>query len=146
MGNLNANFQVFPWLKATADVSSNLSFIGQTNTNAPVIVSDWAAANRNAVQYSNRLGAVLTEQGYTARVNLDYYLSGDHKIVNDLNVKYLVGGTVRDNRSRDVAVGGNNLVVPFLYNVAVKSGDANVPLYNGGTQPGLNTGTNNYFC
>ena len=40
-----------------------------------------------------------------------------------------MGGALRDNRSKDVAVGGNNLVVPFLYNVAVRSGDANVPLY-----------------
>lgn len=147
LGNVNANFQVFPWLKATANVSSNLSFIGQTNTNAPVMVSDFAAANRSATLYSNRLGAVVTQQGYTSRINLDYFLSGDHKIINDLSVKYLVGGSVRDNRSRDVAVGGNNLVVPYLYNVAVKSGDANVPLYNGGTQPGLNASapTNNFF-
>ena len=36
---------------------------------------------------------------------------------------------VRENRSNDVTVGGNNLVVPYLYNVAVRSGDANVPLF-----------------
>ena len=129
MGNVEVNYQLFPWLKASARLSSNLSFIDQTNTNAPVFVTDWAAANRNAVQYSNKLGDVLTEQGYTSRINLDYFISGDHKIISDFSVKYIVGGSLRDNRSRDVAVGGNNLVVPYLYNVAVKSGDANVPLY-----------------
>ena len=45
----------------------------------------------------------------------------------DFGIKYLLGGSVRQNRAKDVAVGGNNLVVPFLYNVSVKSGDANVP-------------------
>ncbi|MGN6533346.1 MAG: SusC/RagA family TonB-linked outer membrane protein [Ginsengibacter sp.] len=129
LGNVTVNYQLFPWLKATARVSSNLSFTNQVNTNAPVVVSDWAAANRNAVQYSNRLGSVFTDQAYTSRINLDYFLSGDHNIVNDFSVRYILGGSLRDSRSRDVAVGGNNLVVPYLYNVAVRSGDANVPLY-----------------
>ena len=37
---------------------------------------------------------------------------------------------MRQNRSKDVAVGGNNLVVPYLYNVAVRSGDAMFLLYS----------------
>ena len=129
LGNIEADFQVFPWLKASARLSSNLTFTNQSNTNAPVFVTDWAAANRNAVQYSNKLGDVFTASSFNSRINLDYFLSGDHKILNDFTVRYLVGSTIRDNRSRDVAVGGNNLVVPYLYNVAVRSGDANVPLY-----------------
>lgn len=129
LGNVAVGYQLFPWLKANARVSSNLSFTNQINTNAPVVVSDWAAANRNAVQYSNRKGSVFTDQAYTSRINVDYFLSGDHDIVNDFSVRYILGGSLRDSRSRDVAVGGNNLVVPYLYNVAVRSGDANVPLY-----------------
>ncbi|MEO6870278.1 MAG: SusC/RagA family TonB-linked outer membrane protein [Ginsengibacter sp.] len=129
LGNIALNYQVFPWLKATARISSNLSFTNQSNTNAPIIVTDWAAANRSAVQYSNRLGIVSTEAGTTSRINLDYFLSGDHKIINDFSMRYIVGGSLRDNRSKNVALGGNNLVVPYLYNVAVRSGDADVPLY-----------------
>ena len=129
LGNIDLNFQVMPWLKATARVSTNLSFNNSTNTNAPVVVTDWAATHRNATQYSNRLGAVSTDQNYTSRINLDYYLSGEHKIISDLNFKYLVGGSIRQDRSKDVAVGGNNLVVPYLFNVSARSGDANVPLY-----------------
>ena len=129
LGNVDVNYQLFPWLKASARLSSNLSFTNQTNTNAPVVVSDWAAANRSAVQYSNKSGDVFTDQGFTSRINLDYFLSGDSKIIKDFSVRYIVGGSLRDNRSKDVAVGGNNLVVPYLYNVAARSGDANVSLY-----------------
>ena len=129
LGNIEADFQVFPWLKASARLSSNLTFNNLTNTNAPVFVTDWAAANRSAVQYSNKLGDVFTASSFNSRINLDYFLSGDHDIVKDFSVRYIVGGAIRDNRSKDVAVGGNNLVVPYLYNVAVRSGDANVPLY-----------------
>ena len=129
LGNITVNYQIIPWLKATARISTNLSFTNQTNTNAPVVVSDWAAANRSAVQYSNRLGDVSTDAGFTSRINLDYFLNGDHNVLDNFSVRYILGGSLRDNRSKDVAVGGNNLVVPYLYNVAVRSGDANVPLY-----------------
>ncbi len=57
-------------------------------------------------------------------------------------MKYVAGGTVRQNRSKDVAVGGNNLVVPYLYNVAVRSGDAYVPTYYGFN--GIEQTINNY--
>ena len=137
LGNVALNYQFFPWLKATARISSNLGFTSSTNTNAPVVVSDWAVANRNATQYSNKLGIVLNDQGYTSRINLDYYLSGDHKLISDLNLRYTVGGSIRQDRAKDVAVGGNNLVVPGLYNVAVRSGDANVPTFGGATPNGV---------
>ena len=137
LGNLALNYQIAPWLSATAKLSTSLGFSSQTNTNAPVVVSDWAAENRNATQYSNRLGSVVNESGYTSRINLDYYLSGDHKIGSDFKVAYLAGGGIRQDRAKDVAVGGNNLVVPSLYNVAVRSGDANVPVYLGSSASSL---------
>jgi len=131
LGNIGLNYQLFPWMKATVKVSNELSFDNTQNNDAPVIVSDWAAANRNAVQYSNKAGQVFTDQFYSSRLNFDYFLSGDHNIVNDFSVRYVVGGSLSDSRSKDVAVGGNNLVVPYLFNVSVRSGDASVPLYPG---------------
>ncbi len=127
IGNVTANYQFAPWLKGTVRLSSNLTFNNSKSTNAPVVVSDWAVANRNATQYSRRNGIVFEDQAFTSRINLEYFVSGNKDINKDFSVKYLLGGAVRQNRLKDVAVGGNNLVVPFLYNVSVKSGDANVP-------------------
>ncbi len=131
IGNVEASYKFLPWLSATARLSSNLAFQNTTNTNAPVVVSDWAVniAKRNSTQYSNRPGLVGTDENYTSRINLDYFISGDHAITKDFGFKYIAGSTIRQNRSKDVAVGGNNLVVPYLYNVAVRSGDAAVPVY-----------------
>ena len=129
LGNLDVSYQFRPWLKANARLSSDVAFSNFENTTAPVIVTDWAAANRNATQYSNRPGNVFNDQTLTSRINLDYYLNGDYGINKDLSVKYIAGGLIRQNRSKDVALGGNDLVVPYLYNVSVRSGDANVPLY-----------------
>jgi TonB-linked SusC/RagA family outer membrane protein len=131
LANVTANYQVLPWMKATVRLSGNFTSAYQSNTNAPVVVSDWAIANRNATQFSPQLGSVLNNSGTTSRINFDYFISGDHNLNNNFTVKYTLGGAVSQNQSKDVAVGGNNLVVPYLYNVAVRSGDANVPIYNG---------------
>ncbi len=128
IGNLDLNYQFASWLRASVRLSSNLGFSNFKNTQAPVVVTDWAAANRNSTQYSNRPGRVFDDQAFNSRINLDYFLSGDTRF-SDFSVKYVAGGLIRQNRSKDVGIGGDNLVVPYLYNVAVRSGDANVPLY-----------------
>lgn len=128
IGNVDASYQFFPWLKFNLRASTDINFIDFKNTTAPVVVTDWARANRPATNYSNRPGSVFTDQNYTSRINVDYFLSGT-KEVKDFSIKYILGGMTRQNKSSDVAVGGNNLVVPYLYNVSVRSGDANVPLF-----------------
>ena len=142
IGNINANYQVFPWLNASARLSTDLSFQSFKNTNAPIVVSDYAHATRAPTNYSNVPGSEFDDESYSSRINLDYFLNGDHAITKPLTLKYIVGGTIRQNRSKDVAVGGNNLVVPYLYNVASRSGDAYVPTYYGFN--GLTTTINNY--
>jgi TonB-linked SusC/RagA family outer membrane protein len=141
IGNLDVSFKITDWLKASAKLSTNLSFSNYKNTTAPVVVSDWVAANRNATQYSNRPGSVADDQASSSRIHLDYFLNGEKSINKDFTLRYIAGGSVRQNKAKDVFVGGNNLVVPYLYNVGVRSGDANVATYAGSTQ-NSNTGNN----
>ncbi|MBG9376916.1 SusC/RagA family TonB-linked outer membrane protein [Panacibacter sp. DH6] len=133
IGNLDVNYQLFPWLRATGRLSTNLSFANFKNTNAPIVVSEFAHATRSPTNFSNQPGAVFEDESYTSRINLDYFLSGERDIAKDFSVKYIAGGMLRQNRSKDVAIGGNNLVVPALYNVAVRSGDAFIPTFGGNT-------------
>jgi len=130
---ITANYKILPWMTGTLRLSGDLSFNYNSNTNAPVVVSDWAIANRNATQYSPQKGSVLNSDGYASRYNIDYFISGQHNFSKSFSVNYTLGGTTRENLTKNVAVGGNNLVVPYLYNVAVRSGDANVPIYQGAT-------------
>ncbi|MEO8404289.1 MAG: SusC/RagA family TonB-linked outer membrane protein [Chitinophagaceae bacterium] len=130
IGNIDLSYQLAPWLKATAKVSTNIGFTNFQNSTAPIEISDYALSiPRASTQYSNRPGSVFTDEAYSSRINLDYFFSGDHGINKDFSVKYIAGGSVRQNRSKDVSAGGNNLVVPYLFNVAVRSGEAAVPLY-----------------
>lgn len=130
IGNVDVGFQVASWLKANVRVSSSLAFTNFQNSTSPLILSDWAQANRSPNSFSNQPGVVFTDEAFTSRINVDYFVNGDRTIGKDFGVKYLVGGMARQNRSKEVSVGGNNLVVPYLYNVSVRSGDASVGTNN----------------
>jgi len=124
IGNVQADYKFLPWLKGTIRLASTLSFGQGKNTNAPVVVSDWAAANRNATQYSNRPGSESDYQNSAATINFDYFLSGDYDFSDDFSLKYIVGGSLRESKSKDLLAGGNNLLIPNFYNIGVRSGDA----------------------
>jgi TonB-linked SusC/RagA family outer membrane protein len=129
IANVDASYQFASWLRATARVSTNLAFTNFQNTTAPIEVTDWAIANRNSTQYFNKPGSVFNDQAFTSRINFDFFFSGDAGIHPDFKLKYVAGTMIRQNRSKDVAVGGNDLVVPYLYNVSVRSGEAVTPLF-----------------
>lgn len=130
IGNLDLGFQVAPWLKANVRVSTSLAFTNFQNTTSPLILSDWAQANRSDNSFTNQPGNVFTSQSFNSRINLDYYVNGDRTLGKDFGVKYLAGGMIRQNRARNVSIGGNNLVVPYLYNVGVRSGEPEVGTNN----------------
>ncbi len=130
IGNLNLQYKFAKWLKADVKASTNVSLSNWQNTDGPVVVSDYTTKilQRNNTQYHNQPGLVFNDMTVTSRVNVDAFLSGEVN-ANDVDIKYVAGSSIRKNGYVDVALGGNNLVVPGLYNVSVRSGDANVPAY-----------------
>ena len=135
IGNIDLSYKFAKWLKADVKASSNITFQTQKNTDGPIVVSDWTTTfggpngvGRDATSYHNQPGLVLDEMFTYTRVNLDAFLSGEVN-VSDFDFKYLAGTTVRDTKTVDVTVGGNDLTVPGLYNVGVRSGDALVPTF-----------------
>jgi TonB-linked SusC/RagA family outer membrane protein len=129
IGNVNASYKFADWLRFDAKLSSNMSFQTWENTTAPIVVSDWAHANRSSTQYTSNPGKVLNGAYEYYRINFDYFFSGEKAINDDFGFKYILGGMLRQNRSKDIELEGDNLVVPYLYNISVRSGDATVPAY-----------------
>ena len=130
VGNVNLQYKVAKWLKADIKASSTVSISSYQNTDGEVKVTDYTlnVLGRNTTQYHNQPGLVFNDISTTSRINVDAFLSGEVNAA-DLDFKYIAGSTIRRNSYVDVAIGGNNLVVPGLYNLAVRSGDANVPVY-----------------
>ncbi|MBO9619660.1 MAG: SusC/RagA family TonB-linked outer membrane protein [Niabella sp.] len=124
LGNLNLSYQFTDWLKANISANTTLGFNNYQNNTAPVTVTDWAHANRSSTMYTNQPGSTFSDQAYNSVINLQYFLNGDKKFADDkFSFKYVLGGALRQSRSKETSVGGNNLVVPYLYNVAVRSGE-----------------------
>ncbi|GAB4092632.1 SusC/RagA family TonB-linked outer membrane protein [Flaviaesturariibacter terrae] len=124
IGSINLGYQFLPWLKGNVRVGTNLDFTSSKSTTAPIFVTDYAKTHRDGTQYgSDRPGSVTDRSGYSSRINVEYFLNGDRNF-SDFNVRYLVGGMMRQNRSKSAALQGNNLVVPYLFNVGSRSGDA----------------------
>jgi TonB-linked SusC/RagA family outer membrane protein len=152
-GNLIANatlgYEITPWLKATARMNVNIFDSRAENVQNPLTVDDWTTSGplaRNSVQFFNAKGSVFEDNAHTSLWNVDYFLNGK-KNAGSFNVSYLVGGNYRETNERDVAVQGNNLVVPYLNNVSVRSGPAILPTYqnpNGPLIPYSSQGNYNY--
>ena len=128
IGNIDLTYKFAKWLKADVKASSNVTLSSYQNTNGPIALSDYTlnVLKRSSSQYHNQPGSVFNDQYTTSRINVDAFLSGEAKS-GDFDFKYLGGSTVRSNSYVDVALGGNNLSVPGLYNLSVRSGDADVP-------------------
>jgi TonB-linked SusC/RagA family outer membrane protein len=128
IGNLDFGYQLAPWLKANLKVATNLTFQSAQSNSFALTVSDYAKANRSSTTYSDLTSSVATNQTTNTRLNIDYFLTGDNKITKSIGVKYLLGGMLRQNKNTDISIGGNNLVVPNLFNVSARSGEPSVPL------------------
>lgn len=122
LGSLELRYDLAPWLKATGRLGTNFTFNSDKITAAPIQPTDWAIANRNGVQYSPRPGFVQDNENYNSRINAVFYLDGK-KNISDFSVSYLAGTYMRQNQSKNMNVQGNNLVVPYLYNISNRTGE-----------------------
>ena len=123
LANVELGYKITPWLKATVRGNTTLQFLSFQNNTAPVVVSDFAHATRNPTQYTSKNGSVNSQTNSSTLANFDGFLSGDRDAGKNFNFRYLAGGQVRQNRDRAVAAGGLNLVVPYLFNPSVRSGE-----------------------
>jgi TonB-linked SusC/RagA family outer membrane protein len=130
MGNIDLSYKISKWLKADVKASSNVTTSSFQNTDGPIVVSDYTVnvLHRSSTQYHNQPGLEFSDMNTTSRINVDAFLSGEVNL-DQFNFKYLAGTTTRSNNYVDVAIGGNNLSVPGIYNVSVRTGDANVQTY-----------------
>ncbi|MGB8190333.1 MAG: TonB-dependent receptor plug domain-containing protein, partial [Chitinophagaceae bacterium] len=122
LGSLELKYSIAPWMQATARVGTNFTFANNKITAAPVQTSAFAAANRSAVTYTSRPGFVQDGSNYTSRINAEFFLNG-RKDFSDFSVNYVAGTQVRQNQTKGITIQGNNLVVPFLYNISNRTGE-----------------------
>jgi TonB-linked SusC/RagA family outer membrane protein len=121
LASVDLNYKFAPWLSATYRLGTNQSFSSSKVEINPIISTDYAISTRGA-SFANAPGSVWDNSANDGRINQDFYLSGNTDI-GDFKISYLVGSLVRENYSKNMQLRGNNLVVPYLFNVANRTGE-----------------------
>ncbi|HZH96507.1 MAG TPA: SusC/RagA family TonB-linked outer membrane protein [Flavisolibacter sp.] len=123
IGSLDLKYEIASWLQATGRVGTNITTSSFKNSDGPITVTDFAKAHRSNVTYNNYPGSVVDGFGRNSRLNAEFFLSGK-RAVRDFGVNYVLGTQFRQNDGKNLNVTGNNLVVPNVFNVSNRTGEA----------------------
>ncbi len=121
LGSMELNYKATDWLTATYRLGATLSFNSYKNTASPLSVTEFAASTRGQA-FRNQPGSVFDGQSLASRVTSEFFLHGNRDF-SDFGFTYTVGTRLRENNNKQVDIGGNNLVVPYLFNVSNRSGE-----------------------
>ena len=122
LGSAKLEYNFSRLLNVTYRLGSSLDFYSYKNTNAAITVTDFAAATRGQL-YRNQPGSVGDGTGSSSRITHEFFING-RQDVKDFGFTYILGTRYRQNKSKSIDIAGNNLVVPGLYNVSNRSGEA----------------------
>ncbi len=116
-GNVQADYKFNNWLKATYR-------LGLYNTNAQSKAYGAKVAYTKAYSRPTASnGSVTDAANNLTRINSDLLVSAN-KQFGDFNLGLMVGNNIRDNYSENVSAQATALVVPGLYNISNRLGEA----------------------
>ncbi len=121
LSSMELNYSVADWLTATYRLGATLGFNTYKNSNSPITVTDFAASHRGQA-FRNQPGSVGDGQSLSSRITQEVFLHGKRD-VSDFGVTYTLGTRFRQNNTKQMDIGGNNLVVPNLFNVSNRTGE-----------------------
>lgn len=127
-GNAQINFRASDWLNITyrAGVTSNSSF-GKT-TSEKYTYRDYAAST---IYYARAdvPGSVADFSFNQRKVQSDLFASAN-KSFDKFDVQFILGTQVTDDTQKAINIASTNLVVPDVYNVSNRTGEAIVSEFN----------------
>lgn len=123
LAGLELHYDLFDWLQATYRVGTSLSYGTFKNENAPIETTQFAMDHRGQ-QYDAAPGNVADGSDFASRITHEFFFNGRKELPAGFTLNYIAGGRYRENKSKNLSVVGNNLVVPHLYNLSNRSGEA----------------------
>lgn len=123
IGALELNYDFFDWLQATYRIGTSFQYGTFKNENAPIETTQYAQDHRGQ-QYDAAPGSVADGSDFSSRVTHEFFLNGRKDIHDDFAVNYIVGTRYRENRTKTINVAGNNLFVPYVFNLSNRAGEA----------------------
>ena len=128
------SFNVTNWLNLVYRASATLKNNDYKNTSEAFYFNDYAKNVTHKYNASNDFTAGVSDgTGRSSRLTSVFYITGQ-KDFGDFSVDGLVGQSVAQNTSKAVGISGSNLIIPTLYNVANRTGEAGASEVNSKTR------------
>jgi hypothetical protein len=121
-GNVELNLKATNWLSFTYRLGATISSTNQKNTSGAFTYSDFAKSQKS-IATSGDLVAQVQDLGLnTSRINSEFFAT-IRKNVSDFKFEALLGQSFREDNTRQINVGSDNLAFPELFNIVGRKGD-----------------------
>lgn len=135
-GNVELNFKATNWLSFTYRLGATISSVNQKATGGAFTYSQFAKDHK-AIAGSGDLVAQVQDLGLnTSRINSEVFAQFNNIKIGALKIEGLLGQSFREDNSRQINVGSNNLAFPELFNIIGRRGDLTSALTGENTTKG----------
>lgn len=115
-GSVDLTYKVNDWFNVLYRGGVSLLTSNFKNTNNGHIFTDGSGRedlNQGVSDGSN----------FERRINSDLMFNFDFKLTDDITAKFILGNNIRDIKTQEIGIRGDNLVVEGLYNVSIRTGE-----------------------
>ena len=118
--NVKLNYEFNDWISAAYSLSGTYFNSYTKNIKEAITYNPVTAPSRVG---NNTTASVLQASSENRRVNSDFRINFDRDITEKINANLILGNNVQTFTASSVSVFGDNLVVPDLYDVSVRTGE-----------------------
>ena len=130
----DVSYKVTNWLSVTYRASTTLKNQDYKNTREAFTFSNYAHNVSHKTNAANDIKAGVSDGEFrSSRLTSDLFITAQ-KDFGDFSVDALVGHSYRQDKAKSIDINGNNLIIPGLYNVSNRTGEAGVSESNSKTR------------
>jgi TonB-linked SusC/RagA family outer membrane protein len=132
-GKVELKYDITPWLSALYRASISNRYYQTHQYGAKLTYSDYA----RTVHTKTNLAGYVYDRGYNKyRLNQDFQVALN-KSIGDISLNLTVGASNVSNNSKSVLVAASGLLIPGLYNIGNRLGDATIPTGSAGASANM---------
>jgi TonB-linked SusC/RagA family outer membrane protein len=124
-GQIEFNYKASSWLGFTYRASATAKSSDFKNTQEAFTFSSFAKDYSHKYNASNDIKANVSDgESRSTRLTSLFFINAQ-KDIGDFNIDGLFGHSFSQNTGKSVNISGTNLIIPTLYNIANRTGEAN---------------------
>jgi hypothetical protein len=121
-GNVELNYKATDWLNFTYRMGATISNATSKATGGALQYSPFAKLSKSIAKSGDLPSQVIDGSATSSRINSEIFATA-RKSVGDFKLDLLVGQSFREDNSKNIQVGSNNLAFPGVFNIIGRKGD-----------------------